>query len=585
MCGIIGYVGSKNRALQVIIEGLEHLEYRGYDSAGIAFLNNGKIDITKEQGKIINLKNKLDLNFKSNLGIGHTRWATHGEPNFINSHPHKVGNITIVHNGIIENYTELKNELMNNGYKFKSNTDTEVACALLNSIYKETKSIEQTLANFRNKARGAYAIGLIVDDDINHLYALRKDSPLIIALGKKENYIASDVPAILKFTNKYILLNDYEFAKISNDKVIVFDKNCEIVKKDIKVYEASADITDKCGYDHFMMKEINEQPEVIKSTFLSLKNKKLPNISKYNKIYIVACGSAYHAGLIGKEMIELYANIEVSVEIASEFRYKKLFLNEKCLVIVISQSGETADSLAALNIAKNFKSDTLGIINVPESSIARAAHNVIYTKAGVEVAVATTKAYSSQIAVLAYLALSVKEINIDKYINVLPTKMQSVLNQDFKKYAEKLYKHEKIFFIGRGIDYALANEGSLKLKEISYINAQGYAAGELKHGTISLIDKNTPVIALATSKEICEKTISNIKEVKARGAYVTLITTESTLIEGDYYDDLIVLPDTHKSISPLLTILPLQLISYEVAKLRKCDIDKPKNLAKSVTVE
>ena len=585
MCGIIGYVGSKNRSLSVVIEGLERLEYRGYDSAGIAFLNNGKLDITKEKGKIINLKEKLDFNIKSNLGIGHTRWATHGEPNYINSHPHKIGKITIVHNGIIENYMELKKKLEEVGYKFKSSTDTEVACALLDNIYKETNSIEQTLSNFRNQAKGAYALGIIVDDDYDHLYALKKDSPLIVAVGTEENYIASDVPAILKFTNKYILLNDYEFAKISKDKVVVYDKNCEIVKKDIKVFEGNSNEGDKGEYEHYMLKEIYEQPEVIKATLKEFEKTNIPDIRKYNKIYIVACGSAFHAGLVGKTMIEEFAGIEVNVEVASEFRYKKLFLDSKSLVIIISQSGETADSLAALNIAKEYGADTLGIINVVESSIARAADMVVYTKAGTEIAVATTKAYLSQVAVLSLIAESIAKVDINNDVVKLPTLMQSILNNNYKDIANKVFENDKIFFIGRDVDYALSMEGSLKLKEISYINSQAYPAGELKHGTISLIDEGTPVFAIVTEKSISEKTISNIKEVKARGAYVILITNESTFIEGDYYDELVVLPNIHKLLSPLLTVLPLQLISYEVAKLRKCDIDKPKNLAKSVTVE
>lgn len=603
MCGIIGYVGKKNKALDVIIEGLQRLEYRGYDSAGIAYVKDGLLNIEKEKGKIANLKEKLDFNDKSNLGIGHTRWATHGEPNYVNSHPHKVGKISIVHNGIIENYSELKEELIEKGYEFKSSTDTEVACALLDYIYSETNSIEQTIAIFREKARGAYALGIIVDDDYDHLYAVKKDSPLIIACGDNENYIASDVPAILKYTNKYIVLNDGEFAKISADKILVYDENADLRKTEIKEFKGDSNAVEKNGYDHYMLKEIYEQPEVIKATTLpyiengieSLINN-MPDFSKYKKIDIVACGSAYHAGLVGKTLIEEFANIPVSVDIASEYRYKKLFLDEETLVIVVSQSGETADTLAALKIAKEHGSDTLGIINVVESSIARAAHQVLYTKAGAEIAVATTKAYSSQIALLSLIALNIANnktmnqeevLEVLKGIRVLPTQMQSVLNErdHYKEIAEKIYDHDSIFFIGRDIDYALSMEGSLKLKEISYINSQAYAAGELKHGTISLIEEGTPVIALVTEEKIAEKTISNIKEVKARGAKVILVASENINISGDFYDELILVPHTNKLIEPMLTVIPLQMLSYEIAKLRGCDIDKPKNLAKSVTVE
>ena len=603
MCGIIGYVGKKNNALDVIIEGLLRLEYRGYDSAGIAYVKDGLLNIEKEKGKIANLKEKLDFNDKSNLGIGHTRWATHGEPNYVNSHPHKVGKISIVHNGIIENYSELKEELIEKGYEFKSSTDTEVACALLDYIYSETNSIEQTIAIFKEKARGAYALGIIVDDDYNHLYAVKKDSPLIIACGDNENYIASDVPAILKYTNKYIVLNDGEFAKISADKILVYDENADLRKVEVKEFKGDSNAVEKNGYDHFMLKEIYEQPEVIKATTLPYIEKgidslidNMPDFSKYKKIDIVACGSAYHAGLVGKTLIEEFANIPVTVDIASEYRYKKLFLDEETLVIVVSQSGETADTLAALKIAKEHGSDTLGIINVVESSIARAAHQVLYTKAGAEIAVATTKAYSSQIALLSLIALNIANnktmkqeevFEVLKGIRALPTQMQSVLNEreHYKEIAEKIYDHDSIFFIGRDIDYALSMEGSLKLKEISYINSQAYAAGELKHGTISLIEEGTPVIALVTEEKIAEKTISNIKEVKARGAKVILVASENINISGDFYDELILVPDANKLIKPMLTVIPLQMLSYEIAKLRGCDIDKPKNLAKSVTVE
>lgn len=602
MCGIVGYVG-KHNALNVLINGLEKLEYRGYDSAGIAFVNNNKLEIIKEKGKISNLKSVIDFSVNSSLGIGHTRWATHGIANKINSHPHKVGKITIVHNGIIENYEEIKKDLINKGVKFLSETDTEVACALLNDIYLKTNDICTSIIEFKKQVRGAYALGIIVDDDFDTLYAVKNKSPLILALGENENYIASDVPAILEFTNKYIILNDGEFAKIKCNSITCYDDFKE-VKKEIQEFEGSAEDILKNGYEHFMLKEINEQPEVFKKTILSYFENdfksladKMPDFSKYKRIKIVACGSAMHAGCIGKNLIEEFSDMEVDIEIASEFRYKKLFIDEHTLVIVISQSGETADTLAALEIAKKHGCDTLGIINVVGSSIARASNIVLYTKAGSEIAVATTKAYSAQVTILALIALNIatskdlindiEKNQIIKEIKELPVKIQSLLNKSnsFKEIANEIYNKESIFFIGRDIDYSLCMEGSLKLKEISYINSQAYPAGELKHGTISLIEEGTPVIAIATKKDIVEKTISNIKEVKTRGAYVILITTEELDKEYDFTDKKIVIPNTHKLFESLLAIIPLQLISYYIAALRSCDIDKPKNLAKSVTVE
>jgi len=601
MCGIVGYVGKKNNALQVLIEGLENLEYRGYDSAGVAFLNKDKIDIIKKQGKIKNLKQSLpDLN--TNIGIGHTRWATHGVANETNSHPHKCGKMTIVHNGIIENYEEIKRSLINSGYKFKTETDTEVACALIDNIYSEVKDITKTIEIFQKKVRGSYAIGLVCDDDYENLYAIKKNSPLIIAQGENENYIASDMPAILKFTKNFIALNDGDFAKISSNDIKVFNKDGIEINKELKSFEGDLSSIDKNGYEHYMQKEIMEQPEVIKKTMNeyltnNLDNlfKNMPDFSKYKKIHIVACGSAMHAGLVGKSLIEEYANVPVDVEIASEFRYKKLFLDENSLVIAVSQSGETADTLAAVEIAKKNNADTLGIINVVGSSIARESDLVLYTKAGSEIAVATTKAYSAQTALLSLIALNIGQKNISKAelkellesIKKLPAQMEILLNKD-KKYqeiAETIYNKEDIFFIGRDIDYAIAMEGSLKLKEISYIHSEAYPAGELKHGTISLIEEGTPVISIVTNKNIAEKTISNIKEVKSRGAEVILLTNSECDVDSDFYNKKIVIPTTHKLIQPLLTILPLQKISYEVAKLRGADIDQPKNLAKSVTVE
>lgn len=597
MCGIVGYIGKKN-AIEILINGLEKLEYRGYDSAGIAFLTDD-IKILKNKGKIKNLKNKVIFDEKSTLGIGHTRWATHGEANEINAHPHQVGKITLVHNGIIENYEEIKKELINKGYTFKTETDSEVGCALLNFLYQKNQNMIKSIEEFKTIVKGSYALGIICSNDKDTLYTVKNASPLIIGVGDNENFIASDVPAILKYTNKYITLDDLEFAKITKDKIECYDKKNKVIKKDIKIFSGDAMDIEKNGYEHFMLKEIHEEPSVIKKTFDKYidNNKigdKIPDLSKYKKITIVACGSAYHAGLIGKNLIENYANIPVDVEIASEYRYKKHFFNEKDLVIVVSQSGETADTLASLKLAKENKIDTLGIINVKESSIARESDIVLYTEAGNEIAVATTKAYSAQVALFSLISLTIANknnlLNKDeiietlKEIKLLPNKIEQLINNDiYQKIAEEIYKDDDIFFLGRGIDYAIALEGSLKLKEISYIHSEAYAAGELKHGTISLIDKDTHVIAIITDNSIKDKTISNVKEVKARGAKTILISNEN--LDNSCFDKKVIIPSIHPLLQPLLTVIPLQLIAYEVAKLRDCDIDKPKNLAKSVTVE
>lgn len=591
MCGIVGYVGDKHNAIDVLLYGLKSLEYRGYDSAGIAYVNDNKLKIVKASGKVKNLEDKLKNNIYASLGIGHTRWATHGKANDINAHPHSVGKVTIVHNGIIENYEELKKELIKNGYKFKSQTDTEVACALIDYIYKKKKDVLDTLIEFSNKVKGSYALGIVIDGD-NNLYAMRKDSPLILGVGNNDNFIASDIPAILKYTNRYILLEQGEYAILSNKEIKIFDCDKKIIKKDIN--EANFKIEDalKNGYDHFMLKEIYEQPKVINNLFsYYLDNKdKIINLNKYDNIHIVACGSAMHAGMVGKYLIEKYISIPISVEIASEYRYRNIHYTKKTLVIVISQSGETADTLAALKMANEKKIDTLAIVNVISSSIARCAKYVMPMFIGPEIAVATTKALMGQISVLSLLALS--SINIDKkkiykdFNKVNKLLMTAIEDRDnYLDIAKAIYKKNDLFYIGRGIDYALSMEGSLKLKEISYIHSEAYAAGELKHGTISLIEEKTPVIAIATDKDILEKTISNIKEVKARGAYVIFITTKELDLDDDFYDKKVVLPTCNEFIKPLVTLIPLQLIAYEVAKLKKLDIDKPRNLAKSVTVE
>lgn len=581
MCGIIGYVGEKRFSVDVIIDGLKHLEYRGYDSAGIAYVKDNNVVIEREVGRISNLENVLKKD-TSHIGIGHTRWATHGKPTKENAHPHKVGNITLVHNGIIDNFMELKSTLMSEGYTFKSDTDTEVAAAYIDSLYKENNDMIKSLSICVNKFLGSYAFGIINELETDVLYALRKDSPLIIGVGENENFIASDVPSILKYTNKYIDIENDEIVKITKSEVTVYDKNCNIINKEISVFEGDANLVEKNGYETYMLKEIHEEAEVIKKTSESSIDF---DITKYDEIDIVACGSAYHAGLVGKYMIEKLCNIKVNVCIASEYQYDKHFYKGKTLVIAISQSGETADTKKCVNIANDMGVDTLGIVNVKGSSIARICKHVIYTLAGPEIAVATTKAYLAQITTLILLAVknSKEKINTED-LQKLPYYIETLINKDYTSLANMLYTKDDIYFIGRGIDYALCMEGSLKLKEISYIHSEAYAAGELKHGTISLISEGTPVIVVATSDELYLKTISNAKEVKARGAYVILVTDKEVINEG-VYDELISIPKVTEELRPILTIIPLQLISYEVAKLKGNDIDKPKNLAKSVTVE
>lgn len=604
MCGIVGYVGKNKNAIPVLIESLKNLEYRGYDSAGIAYIQNNNINIIKEKGKIKNLEVDVDMTFETNLGIGHTRWATHGEANSVNSHPHRVGKITLVHNGIIENYVELKSKLINEGYIFKSETDSEVAAAVIDYYYNKTNNIETAIKESKKVINGAYAFGIICDDDLENLYAVKNKSPLIIGIGDDENYIASDVPAILNKTNKYMLLDDEEYAKISSNQIKIYTKNSEEKENEILTFEGSYESAQKNVYDHFMEKEMHEQPRVIKDTMseylkddISKFIEAMPDFNKYNKIDIVACGSAMHAGMIGKNLIEAYADVPVNVEIASEYRYKKLFIDEKTLVILVSQSGETADTLAALNIAKEKGSDTLAIVNVVGSTIARSANTTLYIKAGPEIAVATTKAYSAQVAMLSLIALNMaihkNNISIEEAkkiindINNLPDQIENILGkrEEYISLAQEIYQNEDLYFLGRKVDYALSLEGSLKLKEISYMHSEAYAAGELKHGTISLIEEDTPVIGIITDESIAEKTISNLKEVKSRGAKVYTIVREDLQDKVDCADKKIIIPKINELLQPMITVVPLQMIAYETAKLRGCDIDKPKNLAKSVTVE
>ena len=599
MCGIIGYNGTQ-KCVPKLIGALEALEYRGYDSAGVAYVKNGNVEIKKEKGKIKNLKDTLDMDVDAYTGIGHTRWATHGEANNINAHPHKNGKVTLVHNGIIENYIEIKEDLKKKGYKFLSETDSEVASALLDELYSKNSDMVKSLHEASKIIRGSYAFVVLVDGDDN-IYASRSASPMIVAIGNDGYYVASDVPAILAYTNKYMLLDDYDIVKLSKDKIEIYDKDLNEIEKEIKVFEGSMDAATKGGFEHFMLKEINEQDKVFKDTVnyyfdgtIKSLEKSFSYLKNFKKIDIVACGSAYHTGVVGKYLIENYANIPVNVEVASEYRYKKCFYDKDTLVILVSQSGETADTLAALRKAKVDGITTMAIVNVVGSSIAREADYVTYIKAGFEIAVATTKAYLAQLAIFSLIALYLgyenKNINENEFnelvkeYNNLPTLIKETINNDnYSTIADKIYDKKQIFFIGRGIDYALSLEASLKLKEISYINSVAYQAGELKHGTISLIEKDTPVIAISTDDSLREKTISNIKEVKARGAYVVYITNETP--QEKFYDDIITIKKIHPILESILTIIPLQLLSYKVAKDNGCDIDKPRNLAKSVTVE
>ena len=590
MCGIIGYNGKKN-AIPILIEGLKKLEYRGYDSSGIAYFLDNQIKIFKEKGRISELE-KLLVDDKPTIGIGHTRWATHGKPSKINAHPHRVGKVILVHNGIIENYNVLKEELKEKGYQFQSETDTEVATALIDSLYQENDNKLEILEKAKNLLKGSYAFVIMFDDCKDTLYALREGSPLIVAKSKEGNLVASDIPAILEYTRDYYLL-EQEIAIITKDD-IKFYLNHEEVKKDMLTFTHDIKTASKDGYQHFMLKEIHEQPTLIKNYLDYYFNnlELIPDISKYEKIYIVACGSAYHAGLIGAYLIEKYGNIEVKVEIASEFRYKKNFLTSNSLVILVSQSGETADTIASLRLAKENKAYTLGVVNVVGSTIARESDQVIYINAGCEIAVATTKAFTLQVltfSMLAYKLLKKNDTKLSQEVfldyQVLSDEVNKLLNFNYQEIAKKIAKHHDVFFIGRLIDYYLALEGSLKLKEISYIHSETYAAGELKHGTISLIEEETPVISILTDITIYEKTISNIKETKARGAYSLVIARDNLNINQDIYDDVIKIPNLSDLVTCVLTVVPLQLLAYYVALELKYDIDKPRNLAKSVTVE
>ena len=588
MCGIVGYAGRKN-VIKNIMTGLKSLEYRGYDSSGIAYIKDGKINIIKKAGPIKNLESKLNYNDDASIGISHTRWATHGRADDINAHPHKQGKIIIVHNGIIENYDTLKKELEKEGYEFKTSTDTEVACAVIDKLYKETNDMISTLGKINEVLKGSYAFNIINDDIPDTIFGIRKDSPLIVGISNDGNMLASDIPAVLHITNKYVVLDNYDIVVLKDDSVKYYDREGKEISKEIKEYNNSLDTISKNGYDHFMLKEINEESEVVKKILNIYTEdnhvKNIYDIRKYKNIDIVACGSASFAGQIGKYYIEKYANIRTNVYYASEYRYQRNFFDKDTLVILISQSGETADTLAALKLAKEHNIDTLAIVNRRDSSIAREADSVIYTEAGIEIAVATTKAYLAQVIILLLLAIkdTKEEYKVIEDIKLLPNLITKYINEyDYNAIANVLKDKEHVFYLGRGIDFYLSMEGSLKLKEISYIHSEAFQAGELKHGSISLIDEDFGVVSVVTDKTISDKTISNLKEVSARGAKIITITN---IKDENFSDYKIEVDDYNEVLNPLTVIVPMQMLAYNVAKLRGCDIDKPRNLAKSVTVE
>ena len=588
MCGIASYAGDKN-VIKTIMTGLKSLEYRGYDSSGIAYMKNGKINIIKKEGPIKNLDKILDYDDEANIGISHTRWATHGGATDINAHPHRQGRITLVHNGIIENYNELREGLIEKGYVFNTETDTEVAAGIIDDLYNKEGDMLKALNKATYVLKGSYAFNIINDDYPDTIFGIRKDSPLIVGTSNEGNILASDIPAIIHVTNKYIILNDYDIVVLTNNNIKYYDRDLNEIHKDIKIFNGDSEEISKNGYDHYMLKEINEEGEVVKRILsLYTKDNKVGdifNIKKYKSIDIVACGSAAFAGYIGKYYIEKYANIRTNVHYASEYRYQKNFFDKDTLVILISQSGETADTLAAMKLANEHDIDTLSIVNRRDSSIARESKYVIYTPAGIEIAVATTKAYLAQVIILILLAIknsSMEEEGI-RELKLLPNIITKYINDfNYKEIAKLVSDKKNIFYLGRGIDYYLALEGSLKLKEISYIHSEAFPAGELKHGSISLIDEDFGVIAIVLDKSISDKTISNLKEVSSRGAEVIAITN----IDKDDFSTHKILLDNHSEfLTPLTAIIPMQLLAYNTALIKGYDIDKPRNLAKSVTVE
>ena len=606
MCGIVGYVGDRDCA-DVLVDALSKLEYRGYDSAGIAVVEKGVIKVEKCKGRLANLVDKMAVDGKpqGHCGIGHTRWATHGEPSDINSHPHGNKRVSIVHNGIIENYKQIKDFLIEEGYSFVSETDTETVAKLLDYYY--VGDPVDTIIKVLSEIKGSYALGIMFRDYPDTVFAVRKECPLIVGVGENENFLASDVPAIIKYTRDYYLLEANEIAVVKKDSVQIYDMHKEPVHKEINTADWDVDAAEKGGYEHFMLKEIHEQPAAVRDTVSPRIINGMPDLSQdgvdmqklkdYRQIFIVACGTAMHAGMVGKYVIEKLARKPVIVDIASEFRYRDPIITKDDLMIVISQSGETADTMAVLRLAKEVGAATLAVVNVVGSSIAREADMVIYTHAGPEISVASTKAYMVQISVMYLLAFELAYANgtIDKercmeltaQLGQMPDIIRETLElKDTCSFvASKLVNAESLLYIGRGLDYALSMEGSLKLKEISYIHSESYAAGELKHGTISLITEGMPVIAVATQKKLIEKTVSNIREVKARGAMVILICDNSIEVGEGVADYIIRLPQTDEQLMPMAAAAPLQLIAYYTSVLKGNDVDKPRNLAKSVTVE
>lgn len=606
MCGIVGYVGDRDCA-DVLVDALSKLEYRGYDSAGIAVVEKGVIKVEKCKGRLANLVDKMAVDGKpqGHCGIGHTRWATHGEPSDINSHPHGNKRVSIVHNGIIENYKQIKDFLIEEGYSFVSETDTETVAKLLDYYYVDDPV--DTIIKVLSEIKGSYALGIMFRDYPDTVFAVRKECPLIVGVGENENFLASDVPAIIKYTRDYYLLEANEIAVVKKDSVQIYDMHKEPVHKEINTADWDVDAAEKGGYEHFMLKEIHEQPAAVRDTVSPRIINGMPDLSQdgvdmqklkdYRQIFIVGCGTAMHAGMVGKYVIEKLARKPVIVDIASEFRYRDPIITKDDLMIVISQSGETADTMAVLRLAKEVGAATLAVVNVVGSSIAREADMVIYTHAGPEISVASTKAYMVQISVMYLLAFELAYANgtIDKercmeltaQLGQMPDIIRETLElKDTCSFvASKLVNAESLLYIGRGLDYALSMEGSLKLKEISYIHSESYAAGELKHGTISLITEGMPVIAVATQKKLIEKTVSNIREVKARGAMVILICDNSIEVGEGVADYIIRLPQTDEQLMPMAAAAPLQLIAYYTSVLKGNDVDKPRNLAKSVTVE
>ena len=606
MCGIVGYIGRGNTK-KIILQGLKTLEYRGYDSSGIALISKGNIVVEKKAGRIEKLEESIaGKDYPSDIGIGHTRWATHGVPSDKNSHPHYSmdKSVAVVHNGIIENYQNLRKELVGKGFIFSSDTDTEVISQLIQDMYNG--DILDTVEKVIKRLEGSYAIGVIHKDHPNELICAKEHSPLVIGIGNGENFIASDVSALLKYTKDVYYLEDGDIATLKIGSVEIFDRDKKTVSREKKHIDWSLEQATKCGYPHFMLKEIFEQPQVIKETFEKrVHNKKIDfsdiltyeEIKNINKIYIVACGTAYHAGLQGQFAFQKIAKLEVFTDVASEFRYSNPFIDEKTMVIFVSQSGETSDTLAALKEAKTKKALTVAITNVVGSTISREAHKVIYTMAGPEIAVASTKAYTTQITIFYLFSLYIGKlkgvISDEKYqeylsdIENIPEKVQKVINnhEKIKFIAEYLKDKTNGFFIGRGLDYKIALEASLKMKEVSYIHTEAFASGELKHGTIALIESGTPVIVIATQKNLLDKSVSNIKEVKARGAYIITVGFENDENLKEVSDSFISLPLCDDLFSGFLSIIPLQLLSYYTSSLKGIDVDKPRNLAKSVTVE